>query len=159
MIDQRPYSDCLILVPHWVRLFDRGCHLCHLRPGTINGYVGFEPGNDLEVGGAFVRIANPLVRRNDIGNPDVGRADRGNWIREPRRHDAEDLVSTALRRGLAAFQIFERNQSAHDLRIGTKPPPPCGVAEDGYAFATRDFVFRGECAPQRRIDAQDIEES
>ena len=78
-------------------------------------------------------------------------------IGEVRRHDADDLVA-AFGRGPTSLQILERDRAADDLGIPAEAAPPQAVAQDRHAVAAGDFVLRGEAPPDRRRDAQHVEE-
>ena len=123
-------------------------NLVHLRLGLLHGDSRLQPGDALEVDAHGLRISDPLVRRNDVGDPEVGRADRPNWIGEVRRHDARDFVVPAL----------EGNRASDDGRICAEAPAPEPVAQHRDAVTTVDFLVDLQRAADRRLHSKHVEE-
>src|SRR5204863_1188136 len=98
-----------------------------------------------------MRIANPLFRWYDVGNPDVRRTCNAHGIREIRRHDADDFVSAALDRRGAALEILERDESPNDAGISAEVAAPHGVAEHDHTLVAGDCAVGCEGTAERRV--------
>ncbi len=148
MVAKRADAECPDSSRFGIGLRNRCRDLVHVGLCLLERSARLQAGDALQID-ADAAPSDPFVRRDDIRNPEISRAQRADRVRHLRRHDAEDLVGGA----------FQRNRSADDIGTRAKALAPKGVTHDGHAMSSFDFAVGRENTANGRPNAEDVKET
>ena len=148
MVAKRPDAEGPGSPRFRIGLRDRCRDLVHVGLCLLESPARLQAGDALQIH-ADAAPSDPFVWRDDIRNPQIGRAQRADRVRHLPRHDAEDLVGGA----------FQRNRSADDIGTRAKALAPKGVTHDGYAMLSFDFAVGREDTANGRPNAEYVKET